>query len=185
MLLSVACLSIRLDHEANQDSDPRYVYFAILTVLCAPLTLCTKDCVLRRWNTCYDAVSQTIDAYFIEDAGMSLIFIYLVMSPDYTLTMNDLLVGTAAGMLINIARIFMGLSVSKGIGSCARSIGSSFALWQTLWSVVLDDQSLTWLQGVGIFLLVNGVFFIGVFEYLLNYRKEKKVNKIEMTKTIQ
>lgn len=125
LIASVGCMSIKLPSQEEQSTtsseeiDTNYIYWALLTGLIAPVLMSSKHVIIRKYKGNYDAFSQAVDSSVLEYGAFTFIFIFLVNSEDYQFTWSDFWIGTGAGILLQIARVFIAIAVSQGIASCA------------------------------------------------------------------
>ena len=105
---------------------------------------------------------------------LSLFLIPLSKNPEFTITMNDLLIGAAAGTLMCLGRIFVTIGVATGLAGPAEALMSTHALYQSLLSAIFAGQSLSILETSGVVLGLIGVFAISFLDTCVEKAKMKK-----------
>jgi len=177
MILSVACISIKLEsQEEDTEVDTNYIYWALLTGMGGPVLMSTRHVVIKYFGGCYEAWAMCIDSFIIEYAMFIPITVLLLNSEEYEFAWMDFVIGTGAGVIICIGRIGISVAVQKGIASCSQSLMSTHGVWQAIWSAVIASQWITWLQGLGLALSMLGVFTIGFVQYFLDYLQKQKAS---------
>ena len=100
---------------------------------------------------------------------------------DFTITMNDIWLGTAAGLLMCLGRIFVTIGVAVGLAGPAEALMSTHALYQSLLSAIFADQSLTVLEILGVLLGLAGVFFMAFLDTCVDRIKAKnEIKRLKM-----
>lgn len=181
MLCAIACMSIKLDSQEEEDVDTSYIYWALLTAFIAPVLMSSKHVCVRYFvkKSNYGAAAQAIDGFIIEYTLLSLI---AVADPG-DFEFNDYLVATSAGFLMSAGRLFINIAVAIGIAGVAQSLMSMHAVWQTLWGILFASQAITWLQGVGFGFAISGLFCIGFLKLIVDRcskKAEPAAQKIEL-----
>lgn len=121
MIASVCCMSINLNHEEVEGTDPKYIYFALATGMIAPVFMSTKHVIIRKFKGSYGAISQSIDGFILEYLMFSVITVLLLTTDDdeYEFRWMDMLVATGAGLLMCLGRTFIAIAVQKGTAAPA------------------------------------------------------------------
>jgi glucose uptake protein GlcU len=109
----------------------------------APVLMSSKHFIIRKFKDAYDPFTQTIDGFIIEYTIFSLFAIYLGIHGEPDLSARNLIIGTIAGLFYSVSRINMSMAVAIGIAGPAQAMISTHALYQTMWSAVLDGQAVS------------------------------------------
>lgn len=83
------------------------------------MLMSTRHCIIRKFKGNYGAAIQCIDSFILEYTFLTVITFFLLNSSEYEVRFMDFVIGTVAGALMCIARIFISVAVAKGIASCA------------------------------------------------------------------
>jgi len=106
--------------------------------------------------------------------------ILLVKDEEFYFTWQVFGIGAAAGIMIGLGRIFIAIAIVSGIAAPAQALMSTFALHQTLWSTVVDGQTFSTLQALGLMFGLLGVFTISAVNYFVEHAiHEKNVKAAE------
>ena len=114
----------------------------------------------------------------IEYVFFSCVTIYLATDDDFPLTFNNILIGTAAGTLMTLGRLFVSLAVAIGIAGPAQAMMSTHALHQAMWSAAIDGQVLTFWQSLGLSFGILGVFTMSLIDIVIKKLSSNKVGKV-------
>ena len=124
-----------------------------------------------------------VDASMVEFALLAFFLIPLCQEEGFTPGLEELAIGSIAGILICSGRICISIGVSEGLAGPAQSLMSTHALHQAFWSAVVAGQALNLLQSFGLALGLCGVFSISFLDHLANKHKLKtqlkKVKSLE------
>lgn len=154
---------------------------AILFGLGGPTVVSTQHFLIRKYKPQYDGIEQALDAAVIEFFVLSLFLIPLSGNADFTITMNDIWLGTAAGLLMCLGRIFVTIGVAVGLAGPAEALMSTHALYQSLLSAIFADQSLTVLEILGVLLGLAGVFFMAFLDTCVErIRAKNEIKRLKM-----
>ena len=154
---------------------------AIVFGLGGPTVVSTQHFLIRKYKPQYDGIEQALDAAVIEFFVLSMFLIPLSGNPDFTITMNDIWLGTAAGLLMCLGRIFVTIGVAVGLAGPAEALMSTHALYQSLLSAIFADQSLTLLEILGVLLGLAGVFFMAFLDTCVERIQQKKaIQRLKM-----
>ena len=163
-----------------------------VAVVCGLISAClmsTKHMFIRLYKSNYSGVDMGVDASGLEFIILSMFLIPLCQEEGFTLGIEELAVGSIAGILICQGRIFISIGVSVGLAGPAQSLMSTHSLHQAFWSSIIASQALNFLQVLGMILGLCGVFSISVLDHLANkykakgqLKKQKSIEAAEMAK---
>jgi len=101
-----------------------------------------------------------LDSGILEMTTCCIFSIYYQATEGFTA--RDLLVGGISGVLQLNGRIFMALGVSEGLGGPAQSLMSTNAVVMTVLTCIVDKQSLSTYQLLGLISGLTGAFIIAM-----------------------
>ena len=147
MLGSIVCISVEATKEkevsSSFDSTDAMGFsqlaagvLAILCGLCGAILLSTKHLFIRLYKANYSGIDMGIDASMCEFFLLFCLFIS-PLSQVLAIGWREVLIGSAAGILIGSARICMAIGVSTGLAAPANALNSTLALYQAFWSAML------------------------------------------------
>ena len=139
----------------------------------APCLMSCKHVVIRMYKGSYDPISQAVDGFLIEYSLLSVITYILVQDNTFDFTFNVFLTGTTAGCFMCVSRILLAIAIAVGIAGPAQSLNSTHGIHQSMWSLIVDGQSITLLQVFGLVLALAGVGIISSVNYVLTLFKKK------------
>ena len=87
---------------------------AIFCGLSAAIMMSTKHMFIRLYKSCYSGVDMGFDSSMCEFFLMMFFLIPLSQSDEFTITYEDILIGSIAGILICSGRICISIGVSLG-----------------------------------------------------------------------
>jgi len=152
----------------------------VLAIICGlggPTVVSTQHFIIRKFNPQYPGISQALDAAIPEFLVLSFFLIPLNGKMDFTLTWDDMGVGFAAGLLMCLGRISVTIGVAIGLAGPAEALMSTHALYQSLLSAIIDGQSLSLLEILGVLLGLLGVFCMAFLDVCVD--KMQKKNEIK------
>ena len=129
--------------EVDGDSGTKqsvYAFYSLGIAFLVPIGFSIKHFMIRYYKGSYNYIDQPIDSGILE---CLTVCIPLLWHDGYTI--NGMLYGGFAGVLMIIGRIFMGYSIAEGLAGPAQSIMSTNAIYLTLLTVLFDGQSLSFL----------------------------------------
>ena len=190
MILCIVCLSFETSQKGDEDpsetiGDEEYDYsegpsklmscvYALILASFAPWTMSIKQVIIRWYMKDYPPLLLSLDSMVLENGVFCIATILLVKGEEFDYTWQVFGIGAAAGIMIGLGRILMAIAVAVGIAAPAQALMSTHALYQTMWSTVLDGQSFTTLQALGIMFGFLGVFTISAVNYLVEYAIHNK-----------
>ena len=143
----------------------------ILGVACgimAAICMSTKHVFIKLYKSFYSGVDLGVDATIFEFLICTFFLIPLLQEPDFEYGQKEIIVGSIAGMLVALGRVFISIGVSEGLAAPAQALMSTHALWQAGWSAAVAGQALSLLQILGLILGVIGVFSISFLDALVS-----------------
>ena len=99
-----------------------------------------KHLFIRLFKSNYSGVDMGIDAGLAEFA-LFCIFLY-PLSQEMTIGWREIGIGSAAGTLICLGRIFISIGISTGLAAPAQALMSTNSLHQAIWSAAVAGQTL-------------------------------------------
>ena len=182
MFCSVCCLGVSasLQDEADLDEDldtgGRSVavngLLAIVVGMGGPGIISFNHYIIRKFSGNYEGVDQALDAAAIQNPEFCLFLIPLSKVMD--ITANDLMVGAAAEVLMESARVGIAYGVHIGLAGPAQALMSTHALWQVLAGAIFANSPVSALQIAALLLGLAGVSLISYFDHLLTKLTEAK-----------
>jgi drug/metabolite transporter (DMT)-like permease len=149
MITCVICLSVESGLKGNGseegDADMEYCFYAIGVALIAPLLMSSKHFMIRRFKPNYKPMDQAMDGFIMEYFCFSMLAIYLFVDGEIPMNARTLLLGMASGCLSSLGRLCIAIAVAVGIAGPAQALMATHSLHQTMWSVFLDGQGLSFL----------------------------------------
>lgn len=158
-------------------------FLAILFGLGGPTVVSTQHFLIRKYQKQYNGIEQALDAAVLEFLILSLFLIPLSNNPEFTITWKDLGIGMAAGLLMCMGRIFVTIGVAIGLAGPAEALMSTHALYQSLLSAIIDGQSLSMLEIMGVVLGLVGVACMAFLDMIVE--KYRTRNEIKRLKTLE
>ena len=144
MIACVICISMaatkgdKEDYDTNESlglSQTASGIAAVVFGILSAIFMSTKHYFIRQYKSNYPGVDMGIDSGLIEFMIFSILLIPL--RDNFAYTWTDLLIGSIAGILGCLGRIFIAIGISVGIAGPAQSLMSTHALHQTFWSAVV------------------------------------------------
>ena len=176
MVASVICIGaaagshggeVQTDEELEAGGGRSKTLNGVLAILCGlggPTVVSTQHFLIRKFKPQYNGIEQALDAAVIEFFVLSMFLIPLSNNPDFNITWRDIGIGTAAGLLMCLGRIFVTIGVAVGLAGPAEALMSTHALYQSLLSAIFASQSLSVLEILGVLLGLAGVFFMAFLD---------------------
>jgi len=149
----------------------------VLAIICGlggPTVVSTQHFLIRKFKPQYHGIEQALDAAVIEFFVLTMFLIPLSGNVEFTITWNDIGLGTAAGMLMCLGRIFVTIGVAVGLAGPAEALMSTHALYQSLLSAIFAAQALSLLEILGVLLGLAGVFFMAFLDTCVERIQQKK-----------
>jgi len=141
--------------------------YALLIASFAPWSMSIKQVFVRWYMKDYPPLTLGLDSVVLEYGVFCIATIVLVRDEEFDFTWQVFGIGAAAGIMIGLGRIFIAIAVAVGIAAPATALMSTFALHQAMWSTVIDGQSFTTLQALGLMFGLLGVFTISAVNYFV------------------
>lgn len=104
----------------------------VLAIVCGlggPTVVSTQHFLIRKFKPSYDGIEQALDASVIEFFVLTLFLIPLSDNSSFTIEWVDIAMGTAAGLLMCLGRIFVTIGVAVGLAGPAEALMSTHALY--------------------------------------------------------
>ena len=192
MVASVVCIGAAAgSHSGESESDLELeegggrskTLNGVLAILCGlggPTVVSTQHFIIRKYQKQYNGISQALDAAILEFLILTLFLIPLSENPDFNIEWKDLGVGMAAGLLMCLGRIFVTIGVAIGLAGPAEALMSTHALYQSLLSAIIDGQSLSFLEIMGVVLGLVGVFCMAFLDMIVDkYRTKNEIKRLK------
>jgi len=183
MIGCIVCLSFETSQKGEEDlsetnEDEEYDYsegpsklmscvYALILASFAPWTMSIKQVFIRMYMKEYPPLLQGLDSMILEYGLFCIGTILLVKDEEFYFTWRVFGIGAVAGIMIGLGRIFVAMAVAVGIAAAVQALMSTHALHQTLWSTIVDGQSFTTLQALGLMFGLLGVFTLSAVNYFV------------------
>ena len=162
------------DEEVDiEDRSPLFnSIMALLFGFCAAVDISFHSFVVRKYSDTYQGVDQGLDSR----PFCSLIYACFIpaLQEKMTIEWKDLLIGGAAGTLMDTAIVFISLAITQGKAGPAQALMSTDSLWQAVCGVIFAGQTMDAWQIASLFTALLGVFSISYFDHLANSRGQNK-----------
>ena len=145
MLACIICISVEAtssDSDSEFDSEDNMgvskVVAGILAVLCGltgAILMSTRHFFIRLYKANYSGVDMGIDGSIVE--FFLFIFLLFPLSSEMNVEWRDIAIGSVAGCLICLGRVFISIGVSVGLAGPAQALMSTHAIHQAFWSAIV------------------------------------------------
>lgn len=151
-------------------SKTAYAFYSLGFAILVPIGFSLKHFMTRKYKGTYRTIDLAIDSCILE--ALIVCILTIIKATDTGFTVSELMLGGLVGFLQKCGYIFIAFGVAYGQGGPAQALMATNAIWMTMYTVVLSNESLAGLEILALCTGTGGAFIIAMGDSIVDRIKQ-------------